>query len=276
MAVRVRKAVLRVAALGAAALVLTACNDDGSSSDPGLSGASGSPAAAAPSASASATGKGKAKEPEKGGRSGAASKGAAAGGAEAAQAKTDRLVLTADEWDNAYVADGDDDTGADNYTMSASCVLEPDGKQVKGLLAVTQRFVRQDHESDTTYANTAAEQFATTDDAHREIQEVRDNDRRCPSYQDADTDTRPGTRYSDVRAGTVSAVPGADEVYIEAGRNKWTYDDGTWSDPRDFAYLLARKGTVVVKVYMDADPHFNAQTSEDQARDALAKLAAKW
>ncbi|GAA2091812.1 hypothetical protein GCM10009759_16940 [Kitasatospora saccharophila] len=277
MTVRARKTALRIAALGAAALVLTACNDDGSSSDPGLSGASAPhSAAASPTAHASPTGKGKLKEPEKNSKSGAAAGGTKAGDAKAAQAKTDQLALTAEEWDNAYVSSGEDNASTDNFVMSASCEWGSDGTQVKGLSAATWRYVQQDHESDSTYAITTAEQFTAAADAHREIQKFRDNDKRCPDYKDADTDSGAGTQYSGVHAGTAPAVPGADEVYVEEGKNKWAYEDGTWSDSRDFVYLMARKGTVVVMVYMDVDPHFNARTSKDQARDALATLATKW
>ncbi|MFF4343427.1 hypothetical protein ACFY00_26285 [Kitasatospora sp. NPDC001540] len=268
MTVRTRKLGLRVAALAATALVLTACNDDGSS-DQAAAGAS-SPAAAAPSASASATGKAKARPTSSGKPS-----SAPAAGDKAAQARTDKLALTVDEWDNYSVSDGDDDTSRNNYAMSQSCVFAPDGNQVKGLLATTSRPVRQDHESDATYANTEADQFTAADEAHREIQEIRDNDKRCPNYQDTDGSGGPGTQYSGVHAGTAPAVPGADEVYAEEGKAVYTTDQGR-TKPRDFIYLMARKGTVVVKVYMDIDPNFNAASGKDDARAAMAKLAAKW
>ncbi|MDR3036437.1 MAG: hypothetical protein LBV78_25635 [Kitasatospora sp.] len=265
MTVRARKLGLRVAALAAAGLVLTACNDDLTDA-----GAAPSTAAGSPTASASPTGKGKAKEPANGGKpSTKPSGGTATGTDKAAQAKMGKLALTAAEWET-YAADGDDSTSTDNSTMDKSCVYASDGTAVKGRTATVTRFVKQDHESDTTFASTEADQFATVADARQEIQSFREYDQRCPSY------TQDDDKYTGVHAGKAPAVPGADEVYVDEGKATYPTTDGGRTDPRDFIFILARKGTVVVKVFLDVDPNFNAATSKDDARAAIAKLAAKW
>lgn len=265
MTVRTRKLGLRVAALAAAGLVLTACNDDLTDAGPAASSAAGSP-----TAGASPTGKGKAKEPANGGKpSTRPSGGTATGTDKAAQAKMGKLALTAAEWET-YAADGDDDTGTANYVMDKSCAFVPDGTAVKGLTAAVARFVKQDHESDTTFASTEADQFASVADARQELQSFRENDQRCPNHTDGDD------KYTGVHAGKAPAVPGAEEVYVEEGKATYPTTDGGRTDPRDFVFILARKGTVVVKVFLDVDPNFNAATSKDDARAAIAKLAAKW
>ncbi|MFJ5884891.1 hypothetical protein [Kitasatospora cineracea] len=263
MTVRARNLGLRVAALAAAGLVLTACNDDLTDAGPAASSAAGSP-------SASASHTGKAKEPANGGKpSTKPSGGTAAGTDKAAQAKMGKLALTAAEWET-YAADGDDDTSTDNSTMDKSCAFVPDGTAVQGLTAAVARFVKQDHESDTTFASTEADQFATVADARREVQSFREYDQRCPNY------TQDDDKYTGVHAGKAPAVPGADEVYLDEGKATYPTTDGGRTDPRDFVFIVARKGTVVVKVSLDADPNFNATTSKDDARAAMAKLAAKW
>ncbi|MFI1519337.1 hypothetical protein [Kitasatospora cineracea] len=265
MTVRARKLGLRVAALAAAGLVLTACNDDLTDA-----GAAPSSAAGSPAASASPTGKGKAKEPANGGKPGTKPSGGTATGTDkAAQARMGKLALTAAEWET-YAADVDDSTSTDNYVMDKSCANVPDGTAVKGLTATVTRFVKQDHESDTTFASTEADQFASVADAHQEVQAFRENAQRCPNYTEDDD------KYTGVHAGKAPAVPGADEVYLDEGKATYPTTDGGRTDPRDFVFIAARKGTVVVKVFLDVDPNFNAATSKDDARAAIAKLAAKW
>ncbi|MFD8593977.1 hypothetical protein ACFV1L_03130 [Kitasatospora sp. NPDC059646] len=265
MTVRTRTLGLRVAALMAAGLVLTACNDDETAT-----GAAGhtSPTAAA-SASPSGSAGGKAKEPAK---PSSRPSGGAAGGDAAAQARTNKLALSAKEWDNAFVADGDDDTSLGNQVMDKSCKLKSDGTHVKGLVADTYRFVRQDHEKDSTFANTAASVFNSADAAAKDIAERRDNTKRCENYTDVDTHDA----FQTVHDIESPQVAGADEVYSEEGLAVYDTTDGGRTDPRPFSYVIARKGAVTVSVFVDVDPERQVFEGRAQAREALKKLTAKW
>ncbi|MFI9786179.1 hypothetical protein ACIHEI_22195 [Kitasatospora sp. NPDC051984] len=256
---------LRIAALAAAGLVLTACNEDDAAT-----GATGqtSPSAVA-SAPASAKASGKAKEPVK---PSAHASGSTTGGDAAAQAKTNKIALTEKEWDNAFVSDGDDYTGLFNSAMDKSCKFNPDTTSDKGLQADTYRYVRQDHEKDSTYASTGAMSFTTADAAVKEIAKRRDNTRRCPNYTNDDAHAA----NQGVHEIESPKVPGADEVYAEEGRAVYDTDGGGKSAARPFTSVIARKGSITVEVFVDLDPDRQASEGRGQALDALKKLTAKW
>ncbi|GLW71731.1 hypothetical protein Kpho02_40300 [Kitasatospora phosalacinea] len=262
MTVRTRKLGLRVAALAATALVLTACNDDGSS-DQAAAGAS-SPAAAAPSASA--TGKAKARPTGSGKPS-----SAPAAGDKAAQARLGKIVLNAQDVGEGFVGNGDDDTSTDSYTMDASCVSKADGSAIAGLTATVTRYLREDHESNSTFLSTGADQFTGPDAAHRDIQDAKDEDRRCP----ANTNDA-GDKFTGTRTVQAPAVTGADEVYAVEGTVTFAPGDNGPNKPAPFTYYMARKGSVVVRVFVAGDPGWNPQMAKDDARRALAKLATRW
>ncbi|MGW4806543.1 hypothetical protein [Kitasatospora sp. NPDC004272] len=271
MTVRARKTALRIAALGAAALVLTACNDDGASSDPGLSGASAPHStAASPTAHASPTGKAKPKDPERGSKSSPAAGGAAAGGDKAAQAKLSKLVLNPEDAGAGYVSNGDDSTDLDDYPMDGSCFAKKDGT-IDGLTAYVQRYLREDHESHSMFLSTSAGQYATVATAHKDIQTARTDSQRCPTYSTDD-----GSKFTGVHAVQAPAVPGAEEVYAEEGKVTFAPDDQGSYAPAPYTYYLARKGTVEITVFVAGDPTWNPQMAKDDAKSALATMATRW
>ncbi|MGW4380281.1 hypothetical protein [Kitasatospora sp. NPDC004531] len=257
---------LRIAALAAAGLVLTACNED----DVATGAAGQTTPSAVASAPASAKASGKAKEPAK--PSTRPSSTAAGGDAAAAQKKTDRIALTAEEWDNAFVSNGDDGTGLGDWVLDKSCKGKSVDSAVKGLVATTYRYVRQDHEKDSTMANTVASQFTTADAAAKYIAELRDNTKRCENY----TDTDNNDDFQSVHDIESPKVTGADEVYSEEGLAVYVTTDGGKTDPRPFSYVVARKGSTMVSVFVDVDPERQVFEGRGQAREALKKLTAKW
>ncbi|RKE19222.1 hypothetical protein [Streptomyces sp. TLI_171] len=270
MTVRARQLGLRVAALAVAGLLLTACNDDdpagGAATQAGAAPSASSSAAASPSGSAT----GKAKAPANGGKAtGRPTTAAAVPNAAAAQAKLGKIALTDAEWDRGFVSDGDDGGDLTRYTMDASCKLKADGT-VPGLTATVVRYVRQDHEADATFANTAANQFATADAAHKDIAQVAADDKRCENYTDG------GTSYKAVHAIESPKVAGADEVYAEEGLAVYDTTDGGRTADRPFSYVVARKGAVTVSVWVDVDPDRQVFEGRAQAQEALKKLVAKW
>ncbi|MFD7644157.1 hypothetical protein ACFV4P_26320 [Kitasatospora sp. NPDC059795] len=256
---------LRIAVLAAAGLMLTACNEDDVAT--GAAGGQTSPSAVA-SAHPSASASGKGKEPAK--PSARPSNTATGGDTAAAQKKTDKLALTAEEWDNAFVSDGDDDTGVANFVMDKSCVYKADGTNVNGLVASTFRYVRQDHESDSTFANTVASQFTTVDAAAKDVAEQKAITKRCTDYTDG------SNKYQSVHDIESPKVPGADEVYSEEGLAVYRTSDGGQTDPRPFSYIIARKGSLYVSVLVDVDPQRQIFEGRAQAREALKKMTAKW
>ncbi|MFJ5234545.1 hypothetical protein ACIQBJ_32165 [Kitasatospora sp. NPDC088391] len=266
MTVRARQTALRAAALTAAALLLTACNDD----DPAVTAAN-TAAASHPAAAPSASATGKAKEPANGGRSSAKPTAGAAADA-TAQARTGKLALTAKDWDHGFVADGDDDTDRSDYTMDKSCRSTANGGTVKGMTATTSRFVRQDHESDTTFANTEVSVFSGADAAHQDIAEYKANIARCENYTDAESHNA----FSTAHEAESPTVPGADEVYTEEGLGVYDTTEGGRTDKRPYTYIIARKGAVTISVFVDGDPQRQSFEGRGLAREALAKLAARW
>ncbi|KDN85354.1 sensor domain-containing protein [Kitasatospora cheerisanensis] len=156
--------------------------------------------------------------------------------------------------------------------MDKSCKFKSDGTAVKGLVANTYRFVRQDHEKDSTFANTAASVFGTADAAAKDVAERRDNTKRCENYTDVETHDA----FQTVHDIESPQVAGADEVYSEEGLAVYDTTDGGRTDPRPFSYVIARKGAVTVSVFVDVDPERQVFEGRAQAREALKKLTAKW
>lgn len=259
---------LRIAALAATALVLTACNDDtaATGTTPTTTRAAGSP-------SATGTGTGKAKVPA-GGRpsnrpSGSASS-AAAGNAAAAQARTDKLVLSPADWGSGFQANGDDDTSTDDFAMDKSCVLK-EGGRIPQLLASTTRYVKQEKpDGGELWGESNGSQFATADAAHKDIADHAADIVRCPDYKDGTT------AYSTVHESESPEVPGADEVYSEEGLAVYDTTEGGRTDQRPFSYVIARKGPVIVSVFVDLESTQQGFEGRALARKLLQKMTAKW
>ncbi|MFF0393129.1 hypothetical protein ACFYS8_31180 [Kitasatospora sp. NPDC004615] len=254
---------LRIAALAAAGLVLTACNEDDAAT-----GATGqtSPSAVA-SAPASAKASGKAKEPVKPSAHASGGSGSDAG----AQARTNKLVLNAADWGAGFESNGDDDTSLTGYAMDKSCVLKEDGT-VKMLAASTSRYVRvATSDGSELWGNSSASQFTTAEAAHQDMAESAADIKRCPDSKGED-----GTETKTAHDIESPKVPGADEVYSEEGLTVYHEKDGTPYDPRPFSYIVARKGAVTVSVFVDLSPNQQVFEGRAKARQLLQKMTAKW
>ncbi|MFG2693756.1 hypothetical protein [Kitasatospora sp. NPDC048407] len=255
---------LRIAALAAAGLVLTACNEDDAAT-----GATGqtSPSAVA-SAPASAKASGKAKEPVK---PSAHASGSTTGGDAAAQAKTNKLVLNAADWGAGFESNGDDDTSLTNSTMDKSCVLKENGT-VKTLVANTNRYVRvQTSDGGELWGSSGAGQFTTAEAAHQDMAETAANSKRCPNSK-----VEAGTETNTAHEVESPKLPGADEVYSEEGLTVYHEEDGTPYDPRPYSYIVARKGSLTVSVFVDLSPTQQVSDGRAKARQLLQKMTAKW
>ncbi|MFJ5926341.1 hypothetical protein ACIQF6_27420 [Kitasatospora sp. NPDC092948] len=259
--VHARTLALRIAALAAAGLVLTACNDD--------EAATGAAGQSTPTATASAGGKPSGKPTGK--ASDKPSSSAVAGGDAAAQARTDKLALTPADWGAGFETRDDDDTSLTNYTMDKSCLNKEDGT-VKGLVANTGRYVRaQRPDGEELWGSSVAAQFTTADAAHQDMAESAANVRRCPNYKDED-----GTETISAHDIESPKVPGADEVYSEEGLAVYHNDDGTTTPERPYSAITARKGPVVVTVFVDLAPNQQVFEGRAQVRALLQKVTAKW
>ncbi|BAJ28614.1 MULTISPECIES: hypothetical protein [Kitasatospora] len=270
MAVRARNIGLRVAALGAAALVLTACNDD-ETTDAGAA-TSSHPAASAPaSAGASPTGKAKSKPKESPKPSTHASTSAAGANA-AAQAKVNKLVLSAADWGKGFEADGEDSTDISHWAMNASCVNVTNGDD-PDQVAADNRFVIANHSNgDATLANTWVVQFTTKDAAHKYLTNIAADAKRCEKSTTADGETKYNTSHEVV----APQVAGADEVYAEEGFGDYATTDGGRTGDRPYGVIYARKGSIVVMANVDSDPSTDDFEFRRLAQQAIKQIAAKW
>ncbi|MFD8480957.1 hypothetical protein [Kitasatospora sp. NPDC059673] len=254
---------LRIAALAAAGLVLTACNED--DLDTGATGQT-SPSASAP---ASASAGSKVKDPAK--PSARSSNSAPAGNAAAAQAKTNKLALTPADWGAGFESNAEDDTAITDFTMDKSCVYKDSGT-VKSLVAYTGRFVKAPRpDGDEVQGTSIASEFTSADVAHQNMLEQAANMRRCANYKDAD-----GNSFISVHDIESPKVAGADEVYSEEGLAVYRTTDGGKTEERPFSRIVARKGSVTVSVLVDLTPKQQVFEGRAQVRALLQKATAKW
>ncbi|MFJ1794860.1 hypothetical protein [Kitasatospora griseola] len=252
---------LRIAALAAAGLVLTACNDDEAAT--GATGQGASSPAASASASTSAKPSGK--------PSGKPSSSAVTGGDAAARARTDKLALTPADWGAGFETRIDDDTSLAKFTMDKSCLYKEDGPD-RTLVAYTNRFVRvQRPDGSQLWGTSGASQATTADAAHQEMAKWAADIRRCPDYKDDS-----GTQTTSAHDIESPKVPGADEVFSEEGLAVYHDDDGTTTPPRPYSSITARKGALTVWVFVDLAPDQQVFEGRAQARALLQKITAKW
>ncbi|MFG2693757.1 hypothetical protein [Kitasatospora sp. NPDC048407] len=256
---------LRIAALAAVGLVLTACNDD--DLDTGATGQTSPTAPASSSATAGASGK--AKDPAK---PSTRPSGTAAGGNSAtAQAKTNKLALTPAEWGTGYQTSADDDTAITAFTMDKSCVYKDSG-QVKTLVAYTGRFVKAPRpDGDEVMGTSVASEFTNADAAHQDMAEQLANVLRCTNYKDGE-----GNEFKAVHDVDAPKVAGADEVYAEEGLAVYGTTDGGKTQDRPFSRVVARKGAVTISVLVDLAPNQQVFEGRAQVRALLQKATAKW
>ncbi|MFD9125623.1 hypothetical protein [Kitasatospora sp. NPDC059571] len=249
---------LRAAALAAAALALTACNDLGGTAAPAgppAPAASLRATGAAPGSSAPAADHGLDTPPE-------------------GQARVAGLALSAWEWGNDFKQYGKDDTELAAPSMDTSCHLKGSGP-VDGLTGRMQRTVTlagSAADSVAVFGQSSAKVYRSASAAHASVTGYRADNKRCPSH----TDDTTGDAFSAVHEVKAPAVTGAEEVYAEEGTAVFALDGGKKTAPLPYVYRAARKGTVVFTVFVDVEQGQSPAVARKYADEALRTLAIKW
>ncbi|WP_431679764.1 hypothetical protein [Kitasatospora sp. KL5] len=154
--------------------------------------------------------------------------------------------------------------------VDTSCeyVANSQGTGRIGTMARTVRLPAQaGGRSVAVYARSTADVYVRAEDAHEAVSALRTDARRCTEVVDQEY----GRKYRGTREVAPPRTTAADEVYAEEGQAVLIGGAGEFP----FVHLAARKGAVVVDVFVDVEQGQGAAAARDQSRKALAALLAK-
>ncbi|MEV8098299.1 hypothetical protein [Kitasatospora sp. NPDC085879] len=112
-----------------------------------------------------------------------------------------------------------------------------------------------------------ADVYVRAEDAHEAVAALRTDARRCQEV----VDKQYGRTYRATREVAPPRTTAADEVYAEEGQ---TAALGAFAE-FPFVHLAARKGSVVVDVFVEVEQGQGVAAAREQSRTVLAALLAK-